>query len=239
MFVVFLMTLFAFGQAAAVRVHTDKGYALNFNALSCLGVVSGVLALLLLPWRLRTILRGPKVKAVLGLIGGVGLITHLVLAVMAGVPWVPGWAPPAAYRLLPPTSQPGAVKPRPAGVEGNKFMAWSGQETWDINGRAYEIRATYYLGLPAGLQYTIEYPYAGADAIFNDAEALKVAWPVIRHAYEAGLYKRAKIIDKGGRSVPRTRIGVTLLKEGGGMTKGYRVGLSLEEIRRRSEASGS
>ena len=111
-------------------------------------------------------------------------------------------------------------------------MAWSGPELWQIDDRKYQIRSTYYLALPEGLQFTIEYPYAFSSPLseVTREQALQVAMPLIRHAYDAGLYKRSQVTKVGAGSVEPTRIGVVLVQGEGPAQRGYRVALPVEAI---------
>jgi len=117
-------------------------------------------------------------------------------------------------------------------------MAVNGPEKWVVNGVSSPVAATYYLALgPGQLQYTIEVPMA--DVPDTEAAALPVAWPYIRHAFEQKLYQRASIKKIGADVLQPSRIGVALFHGEAANARGIRVGLSLEEIRRRIADDGS
>lgn len=113
-------------------------------------------------------------------------------------------------------------------------MAILGPETWMISGHPYGVQATYYLALPEGLQYTIDYLLPAGQRLphQNDA-ALAVAFPLIRHAFESGLYKRSAISKPGTEGVATSRIGVAIYQAEGLHKRGYAVSLSLGEIQQR------
>ncbi len=104
-----------------------------------------------------------------------------------------------------------------------------------MDGTTYKIANTYYLRLPQGLQFTIEYPYqfADRDARMNDKQALAIVFSLMRHAYVNGRYKRTSVTKIGQGTLHTSRIGVVLVERGGGVAQGYRVALSLDEIGRR------
>jgi hypothetical protein len=112
-------------------------------------------------------------------------------------------------------------------------MARSGPENWSVEGRSWKVTSTYYLALPEGLQFTIEVPVADVPATMADAE--RMAWPVMRHAYEKRIYARTHLSKLGGGSAAPERIGVSLFRSDGIHTKGMRVALSFAEIRDRIE----
>jgi len=104
-----------------------------------------------------------------------------------------------------------------------------------VDGKTWDIAATYYLRLPQGLQFTIEYPYRfnGAAERMNDEGALAIVFPLMKHAYTKGLYRRGAILKVGEGRLTPSRIGVTLFEKVNGNVHGYRVGLSLAQIRER------
>jgi hypothetical protein len=71
-------------------------------------------------------------------------------------------------------------------------MAKSGPESWSIDGTQYAVTATYYLALPDGLQYTIDYQAPASLDLDNmtDARAFEAAGPLMRHAVSANRYSR-------------------------------------------------
>ncbi len=220
LFVVFVIVLFAFGKSPVNRITSDGGSHINFNMISCIGIGVAFYALFFIPLRLRTILKLTTAKKVLGLIGGAGLIIHSVIAI----------AMPLAYGT-----------PQAVGTGSNQPTARSGQEQWWIDGKKYRIESTYYLTLPEGLQYTIEYPwkFKAPTAEMNDERALEIVFPLIKHAYEKGFYKRVKILKLGKGNIAPSRIGVTLFERRGKEVGGYKVALSLDEIKTRIEQAKS
>lgn len=109
-----------------------------------------------------------------------------------------------------------------------------GQETWTINGRPYAVAATYYLPLPEGLQYTIDYQLPPSlDVPHDDTNALAIAFPLIAYAYESGLYRRSSISKAGTGSMAPTRIGVALYRMEGPARQGYATALTLDQVRHR------
>ncbi|MCK4627285.1 MAG: hypothetical protein KAV00_18370 [Phycisphaerae bacterium] len=216
LFVVFVIALFAFGKTPLNRVTGEESSRINFNVISCLGIALGFYALFFIPIRLRTILKLTTAKKVLGLIGGAGLIAHSIIAISLSYS-----APQAAVTI------------------GYSPMAQSGSEQWQIDGKEYRIESTYYLALPEGLQYTItiEYPwkFEGPEVPMNDERALEIVFPLMKHAYEKGFYKRANISKAGQGALSPSRIGVAIIKVGEQTLSGYRVALSLDEIKRRIE----
>ena len=217
LFVVFVIVLFAFGKSPVNRITGDGDSRINFNMISCLGIALGFYALFFIPIRLRTILKLTTAKKVLGLIGGIGLIIHSVIAI----------AMPLSY----------GTAPQPVGTSGNQPMARSGPERWQIDGNRYRIESTYHLNVSGGLQYTIEYPWKFKIPIaeMNDARALEIVFPLMKHAYEKGFYKRLKISKLGKGNMAVSRIGVTLFERRGKEVGGYKVALSLDEIKSRIE----
>ncbi len=216
LFVVFIIVLMSFGQAPVARVSSNGGFRLNFNIISCLGIAVGIYAFFFLLSRLRTILQLTNVKKTLGLIGGFGLILHLLLAFLMPLPW---------------GAEQAAVT-----TGGYSPMARSGPEQWRINDKTYNIEATYYLALPEGLQYTIEYPwtFASEKNRMNDKRALEISFPLMKYAYEQELYKRTSIGKLGQHTTAPSRIGVTLFEKiGNNKVKGYRVALTVDEIEKR------
>ena len=118
---------------------------------------------------------------------------------------------------------------------GHSPMAKQGPETWEIDGKKFNINSTYYLALHEGLQYTIEcaWKFSDQNQTISQEEALNAAFPMMQYAYDKGFYKRTSISKVGGGSVEATRIGVVLSESIGARTRGYRIGLSIGEINQR------
>lgn len=218
LFVVFLISVLSFGKAPFHTVTGTEGSRVNFDLISCLGVAMGIFAFIFLLLSFKRILRLSTARKVLGLIGGFGLIAHTILALFL----------PLSY---------GAGAAQPVGTAGNQPFAQSGSEEWVIDGKTYCISSTYYLRLPEGFQFTIEYPYrfVQADTHMNDERALEIVFPMMKHAYRSNLYKRTSVTKLGQGQLVPSRIGVVLFERRGGSSRGYRVALSLDQIRERIE----
>lgn len=118
---------------------------------------------------------------------------------------------------------------------GHAPMAASGPETWTVEGKTIDVQKTYLLALPEGLQYTIETTYdfgSSAQLTITQPQAVDIAFPIMKYAYENNLYSRTSI-SRNGTPLTPTRIGVVLIQNINGRSRGYRVGLSLDEIRAR------
>lgn len=214
--VLFAVTLFAFGKPPWLWISDGGTSRLDFDLISCLGVAAGAFALLFLLTNLRRIIRLPAARKTLGLVACAGLIVHAGLA------------------LFMPLSHGHS---RAVGTGGNQPFARTGPEQWLLAGESWPIESTYYLRLGESVQYTIEYPYRFGGAIqnMNDSKALGVVFPLMKHAYTNGLYKRGGILKVGKGPLPITQIGVALFERNGQTVRGYRVSLTLDEIRRRIE----
>jgi hypothetical protein len=109
-----------------------------------------------------------------------------------------------------------------------------GPEAWTIDGMQYQIASTYYLALPEGFQFTMEIP---VDAIPRSEDAaIDQTWPIIRHVYQNGIYRRTSISGPGGQPRVVGRIGVALFRRDGIHTQGIRAGLGLGDVRYRLDA---
>ncbi|MFA6134112.1 MAG: Yip1 family protein [Phycisphaerae bacterium] len=216
LFVVFLVTLLSFGKAPWGITAGEHGRRLDFNLISCLGVVVGIYGIIFLATGLKRVLRLSSAKKVLGLVGGIGLAVHLVLALFS----------PLNYGLA-----------KPAGTGGNGVLGQTGPEQWTIDGKTYHVSSTYYLTLQDGLQYTIEYPYqfTAADGQMDDKHAIDIAFPLMKYAVQSGTYRHMHKVDEGPVDPPQ--IGVALVEQAQGGARGYRVSLSVAEIKRRIEQS--
>lgn len=131
-------------------------------------------------------------------------------------------------------------------------FAVSGPTVWTIGGKQYEIESTYLIVLKEGVQFTINY-LCPADLDphgLSREQATEEALPLMIYAYDNGLYQSTKVTQLGRDSklMPVSRIGVALIRkkvagsEGGaslGQSGGYRVALTLDEIRARKETAGA
>jgi len=107
--VVFAVSLFSFGKPPLVRTGGAGASRVDFNLISCLGVVMAVFAILFVLTRFRAILRLTTANKVLCLVGCLGLIVHAVFALFM----------PLTY---------GADAASPVGTAGNHPFARSGPE---------------------------------------------------------------------------------------------------------------
>lgn len=218
LFVVFVVSLLSFGKPPVGRAMGVRGSGINLDLFSCLGVGMGIFALVFMLLSFKRIMRLSALRKILGMIGGAGLITHTILALFF----------PLSY---------GGSTVELAERTANRLVLQAESEEWVIDGKTYSISSSYYLQLPEGLQFTIEYPYqfGSGDRNMDDARALEIAFPMMRHAYSNDLYKRSSVTKLGeGKMIP-SRIGVVLYEKQGGGTRGYRIALSLSQIRERME----
>jgi len=207
------LVAFSFG-AAPVTTWDDGGSSgVNFNLVSLLGLAGGVFAAVYLALRMRFVLRLSIPFTAVGLLAGAFLIVHSVVAISA----------------------PRSVGTGGPGVGGDVAIDSSGPHRWQVDGRARKIEVTYYLQMPKGLQYTIVYLLTGDRGLawMHPDRALATAWPLIKHAYENGLYKRAKSTTPARDETPVSRIGVVLLHHEGKQVKGIRAAMTLDEIQER------
>ena len=121
---------------------------------------------------------------------------------------------------------------------GHSPMAVEGPQTWTINGQVFPVKATYYLALPEGLQYTIDYELpASVPLPHQDDTALAIAFPLMEHAYRAGLYNRTDVSKLGTGHLTPSRIGVALYHLEGWHRRGYATALSVDQIKLRLAAT--
>jgi len=207
------VVLLSFGRAPTTRVTNGQSWSLHFDLISCLGIGMGAYALLFFARRFRTVRALGALRLALGAIGGAGLVVHAVMAI--------GF--PRSSTLAPP------------GAGGNAPLSRTGPEQWQIDGKTYDIGATYVLRFSEGLQYTIEHPcvFPNGPSTMTKDEALAVAFPLMRHAYEKGLHRRVTVRKLGEGEVEMSWIGVVLFEHRGTERVGYRVSLGLDEIRDR------
>ena len=213
LFVVFLICLFSFGKSPTSKVSGMGGSRFNLDPISCLGICVGVYAFFFMIVNLRRVLRLPMVRKVLGLIGGIGLIAHVVLAFFAPLEYGSGSVAQVAAIGSPP-------------------LAMMGAEQWVVDGKTYSIACSYCHLVPEGLQYTIEYPYQFNEPLeqMNKQKALAAVFPLMKYAYLNRMFKRTTVTKVGkGKQTP-SRIGVALFRRQDKGTQGYRVALSLDEI---------
>ena len=216
MFIVFMISLFAFGKAPYQKIPTSDGYHFNFDPISCIAIAVGVFGLIVVLVGFRRILRRRSPMNVLGLLGCAGLTVHTILALFA----------PLSY----------GASPSPAvDAGGNPLFDRRGSERWGVNGTIYNVASTYYVRVDKEFQFTIEYPHKFGDSLKdkNTERALKIAFPLIEHAYKNDLHNRTSTVKLGEGTLVPSRIGVALFENVGQKTRGYKVALSLEQIKKR------
>jgi len=96
-------------------------------------------------------------------------------------------------------------------------MAQSGTLTWNIGGKDTQVANTYFLTLPEGLQYTVEYEVPNEVDLtsITDQQAYDLAFPLMQYAFEHHLYERNKVTTVGSGAVPGSRMGVSLFVRAG------------------------
>lgn len=209
-FVVFLLTLFAFGAAPVTRSSSESGWGMNADGLSCLGILMGAYSLLFLLPRIRLVLKTPATTRAMGLGGALGLIAHSVIALAALFPTGANSSPPVATDL-------------------------SGPEQWSVDGKQYQINRTYLLPVDGTLQYTIEHPRAFGvlESNMTRTRVLDIVFPLVEHAYTNDLHKHMSVHKLGGGKMAVAQFCVIVGQNFSGEFKGYRILLSLDEIRAR------
>jgi hypothetical protein len=111
-------------------------------------------------------------------------------------------------------------------------VGMQGPETWTIDGKKYRIEESYFLPVSDGMQYTIEYVHRFGKPLetVTDEEALQIAFPLMRYAYEHDVYLRKRIYKIGSENITAKRIGVILIEEHGNKSQNYWAGLALGQI---------
>ena len=203
----------SFGAAPVTTWDNGESTGINLNFVSLLGLAGGVFAAAYLALRIRVVLRLSIPFRAACLLAGAFLIVHSAVAVSA------------------PRSGGTGGK----GDGGDIAIDSSGPHRWQVAGRARDIEVTYYLSMADGLQYTIVYLLTGARGLarMHPDRALATAWPLIKHAYENGLYKRAMPTTLARGEMAVSRIGVVLLHHEGKRVKGIRAAMTLDEIKER------
>ncbi|HEY6783566.1 MAG TPA: hypothetical protein VI159_01370 [Gemmatimonadales bacterium] len=120
-------------------------------------------------------------------------------------------------------------------------MAANGPETWTIDGKPFQIRATYFMVVGGRLQFTIDYLCADRCPEFaglSDEGAFAAALPVMRYAVEHSLHSRTEVRRSGSELMKPELIGVAITQQVDGRDRGYRVARTLEQVRAAMEARG-
>jgi hypothetical protein len=121
-------------------------------------------------------------------------------------------------------------------------MAVTGPEVWTIDGKPFQIRATYFLVLNGRLQFTVDYLCAERCPEFaglSDDKAFAVAYPVMKYAVTHGLHERTKVQEVGAGPLKTELIGVAITRQTGSVREmGYRVARTLDQVRTAIQAGG-
>ena len=125
---------------------------------------------------------------------------------------------------------------------GSGAMAALGPEVWTIEGRPFQIRASYFLVLNGRLQYTADYLCSDhcpeLDGLSDD-QAFAIAYPVMKHAVTHGLHERIKVQEIEGEPLKTELIGVAITQQtSGGRERGFRVARTLDQLRAAIQAGG-
>ncbi len=124
---------------------------------------------------------------------------------------------------------------------GFGVMAVAGPEVWMIDGKPFQIRATYFVTVNGRLQFTADYVCAERCPDFagmTDEMAFAVAYPIMKHAVTNGLYARTKV-QTGGKPINPELIGVAITQQAdAGRERGYRVARTMEQVRAAIQSGG-
>ena len=203
------------GQGLFIASEPD-GYKINF--VSAFGILLAFYCIFFVIRDYRAIRKLSWFKMLIGFIGITGFLTHSVLALFAP-------------KQLLEVSAAGRVFSGPVSFAP---IAATGAERWTIEGRSYNIKSSYFLVLPEGVQYTVTYqlPPAQLEGLERE-QADQLAFPIMVHIVENELHLRTWIKAVAGEEVNPERIGITFLYPQGQGATGYRYGLSIAEIEKR------
>jgi hypothetical protein len=210
-FVVLVIVLLAFGKSPVDKMDGPQGYRLNFNFISCLGILVGVFTTIDMLTHLRAMWQLSKVKKTLGLIGVAGLAAHTVIALCCP---------------LSGGNRTGTL----VGWEGFSPIMLSGEREWVIDDQPYHIQSTYFVHLPEGWPFTIECP---VERVPTDAQdAYRIPFPLIKYAYINDLYSKLHKVGAGNLAVDR--IGVVLFTKNKRTAKFY---MTVDQVKKRVDES--
>jgi hypothetical protein len=201
-------------------VSEGDGYKINF--VSAFGILLAFYCIFFILRDYRAILKLSWFRMLIGFLGIAAFLTHSVLALFAPM------------QLLE-VSAAGRVISGPVGFFPIAGTA-TGAEQWIIEGRSYNIKSSYFLVLPEGVQYTVTYQLPPAQVGVEDEQAELLAFPIMVHIVENELHLRTWIGTLDGKINPE-RIGITFLYSQGQGATGYRYGLSIGEIKKRIAAA--
>jgi hypothetical protein len=97
-------------------------------------------------------------------------------------------------------------------------LARSGRETWNVDGRAYELAETYYKRVGNSLRFVMVTKVAAAELAPEEAKAL--ALPLIRYARDHGLHERITIRPLRGNAPPMVGFAVEFVSGKSGKVVG-------------------
>lgn len=217
LFGIFVVVLFFFGQPPILIRQNIGTKELDVNIVSCTGILGGLFGMYFLARYYRVVILLPTLKATLSIMGSLGLILHTGYS---------GWAVfKAGGHLLVP-------KVIAYDVSDRTRLSPAGTEHWQLDGKMYLVDSTYYLLLSRGLVYVIDHPCDfRAPPGLADKQALAIAYPLMKHAYEREYYKRTEFVRPGGAEIECEYIYVALVNRKGGIVTGYRVGLPISELK--------
>ena len=102
----------------------------------------------------------------------------------------------------------------------------TGPHKWEIDGQKFSVRQTYWLERPGGLLYLIEYnPGVPVPDRMTMTQVAAGMFPLIQHAYQKDLYKRAD-----ARNNQPTAIAVLLIDVTGEEPRWFPIALSIKDI---------
>jgi hypothetical protein len=220
LFLLSFVGLISFGQGPLSLNYGDAGVSVRFSLLPSVSWIVAIYAVVFFLKRRKVITLVPTIVRKLGYLGSLILVGNVLYSTLL-----------YTILLLGFTQSQGTTA-----TGGRIALGQSGSETWVIDGIEYKINSTYFLIFNDRCQYTIEYEYPSATSIHDKTEALKVAFPIMAHAYTNRLYDRF-VGKTGDKEIKPSRIGVALFKREGIKSSGYRVALTLSEIDLRLEES--
>ena len=118
-------------------------------------------------------------------------------------------------------------------------MAVNGLEQWDINSAPYKITNSYYLVSDNKVEFAVEFPLSVDKSIktLTYKQGLNVALPVIKHAFQKGVYKRKSF--KGIGTLPAVEvhsITAILYQHDGVTTRIFRINLTIDNLETYNQA---
>src|SRR5512133_1453684 len=125
--------------------------------------------------------------------------------------------------------------------QGFGVMAAKGPEVWTIDGKPFQIRATYFVVVQGRLQFTVDYLCGDRCPEFaglTDEAAFATAFPVMKYVVENNLPSRTEV-RSGSEPMKPELIGVAITQQANlGRGKGYRVARTIDQVRSAMQAGG-